>query len=287
MNLYMKIPEVVFVKHCPLLAPERKKFLEKHLQERCVGKEIHWLEDYNHDDLFVQWLNAKMKLPYGPKLTSNFVKSLFALKKMVDEDIECALHMDDDVVFHRDWEKFLKTAPEEIERNGFVNLGTSPFFNLQPKIRQVYQLPNNGGCEAAWISKEFARDFLNNLNLNEAPDIVIHGFLNSTGRPILNIPVAHQTSSIERASTVDHDTRRPSNWIEYVQNYVSLPKTPMIQLLQEFTKFRERKERVDKKFTELYGKEIDIKNVKYILNDDHDNRLNILEFNLIENKMDV
>ena len=29
----MKLPEVVFVKHCPDLAPERKVFLEKHLKE--------------------------------------------------------------------------------------------------------------------------------------------------------------------------------------------------------------------------------------------------------------
>lgn len=277
----MKIPETVFVKHCPLLAPERKVFLEKHLQERNIGKKVYWLEDYNHDDLFVEWLNIKMKLPYGPKLTSNFVKSLFAFKKMVDEDIEYALHMDDDVVFHRDWDKFLNTTPDEIENNGLINLGTSPFFNLQPRIRQVYRLPNNGGCEAAWVSKTFARDFLNNLNLNEAPDIVLHGFMNSTGKQILNVPIAHQTSSIERSSTVDHETRKPSNWIEYVQNFHKHPKTSFDDILQEFAKFEERKRMVDEKFRDIYGKEVDIKNVKYILNEDHDNRLNILEFNLI------
>jgi len=32
---------------------------------------------------------------------------------------------------------------------------------------------------------------------------------------------------------------------------------------------------------------VDIKNVKYILNDDEDHRVNILDFNLIEDKMNV
>jgi hypothetical protein len=32
---------------------------------------------------------------------------------------------------------------------------------------------------------------------------------------------------------------------------------------------------------------VDIKNIKYILNDDQDHRLNILDFKLIEDKMDV
>jgi hypothetical protein len=45
----MKIPEVIFVKHCPDLAPERKVFLEKHLKERVSIKDVRWIEDYNHD----------------------------------------------------------------------------------------------------------------------------------------------------------------------------------------------------------------------------------------------
>jgi len=81
----MKIPEVAFIKHCPDLSPERKVFLEEHLKERVPIKDIRWIEDYNHDHLFVQWLNVKLKLPYGPKLTSNFVKTIICMKQMVDE----------------------------------------------------------------------------------------------------------------------------------------------------------------------------------------------------------
>jgi hypothetical protein len=283
----MKIPEVAFIKHCPNLAPERKVFLEEHLKERVPIKDIRWIEDYNHDHLFVQWLNAKLNLPYGPKLTSNFVKTIIMMKQMVDEKIESALHIDDDVVFYRDWDKILESIPDEVEHNGYINMGTSPFFNLQPKIRQVYQIPNNGGAEVIWVNFDFALSFLTNLNMEEAPDIAIHGLMMSMNKPILNIPIAHQTSNIERVSTVDHDTRKPSNWQAYVQNYKNLDKINFNKLFEEFKQFEEKKKRVEEKFYELYGKRVDIKNVKYILNEDQDHRVNILDFKLIEDKMNV
>jgi hypothetical protein len=283
----MKIPKVAFIKHCPNLAPERKVFLEEHLKERVPIQDIRWIEDYNHDHPFVQWLNVKLNLPYGPKLTSNFVKTIIAMKQMVDEKIECALHIDDDAVFYRDWVKIMDSIPDEVENNGYINMGTSPFFNLQPKIRQVYQLPNNGGSEVFWSSLGFATAFLENLNMNEAIDIVFHGILMSSKKPILNIPIAHQTSDIERQSTIDHDTRKPSNWMAYVQNYKNLDKIDFNKLLEDFKKFEEKKKMVEEKFYELYGKKVDIKNVKYILNEDQDHRLNILDFKLIEDKMNV
>ena len=193
------------------------------------------------------------------------------MKQMVDENIECALHIDDDAVFYRDWDKILESIPDEVENNGYINMGTSQFFNLQPKIRQVYQLPNNGGSEVFWTSLGFATSFLSNLNMNEAIDIVFHGVLMSTNKHILNIPIAHQTSDIERQSTLDHETRKPSNWMAYVQNYKNLDKIDFNKLLEDFKKFEEKKKMV----------------VKYILNEDQDHRLNILDFKLIEDKMNV
>jgi hypothetical protein len=283
----MKIPEVAFVKHCPNLSPERKIFLEEHLKERLPIKDIRWIEDYNHDHPFVQWLNVKLNLPYGPKLTSNFVKTIISMKQMVDEKIESAFHIDDDVVFYRDWVKILESIPDEVETNGYINMGTSPFFNLQPKIRNVYEIPNNGGMEVFWSSLEFAHGFLSNLNMHEAIDIVIHGMMTSAKKTILNIPIAHQTSNIEKSSILDHETRKPSRWVAYVQNYKNLEKIDINKLFEEFKKFEEKKKKVEDKFYELYGKRVDIKNVKYILNEDQDHRVNILDFKLIENKMNV
>jgi len=284
----MKLPEVIFVKHCPNLAPERKVFLEEHLKERVPIKDVRWMEDYNHDHPFVQWLNAKYNLPYGPKLTSNFVKTCFTLKQMVDENIESILHIDDDVTFHKDWVKYFESVEDHIQDIGFINLGTSPFFNLKPKMKEVYQLPNNGGCECIWLTLDMAKNFLQNLNFEEAIDIVIHGFMTANKKPIINMPLCHQTSDLVRVSTLDHETRKSSNWIAYVQNYKNLPKVSFDKLLEDFKEFEEKRKRVEDKFEEIYGQRVDIKNVKYVLNDDPDHRLNILEYELlVEDEVDI
>ena len=284
----MKLPKVIFVKHCRNLAPERGVFLEQHLEERVPIKDVRWMVDYNHDNPFVEWLNAKYNLPYGPKLTSNFVKTCFMLKQMVDDNIESALLIDDDVCFHKDWVKYFESIPDDLEKVGFLNLGTSPFFNLRPKMGEVYQLPNNGGCECTWWTLDMARNFLLNVNPNEAIDIIFHGFMRASKKPILNMPLCHQTSDVVRVSTLDHETRESSNWMAYVQNYENLPKVSFNKLIEDFHEFEKRRQRVEDKFEEIYGKRVDIKNVKYILNDDPDHRLNILEYELlIEDEMNV
>ena len=283
----MKLPKVVFVKHCPNLAPERKVFLESHLKERVPIEDVRWMEDYNHDHPFVEWLNAKYNLPYGPKLTSNLVKTLVMMKQMVDENIESVLHIDDDVTFHGDWVKYFESIPDHIQDVGFMNLGTSPFFNLKPKMKEVYQLPNNGGCECMWWTLNTAKNFLDNLNFQEAVDIVIHGFMTANKKPILNMPLCHQTSDLVRVSTLDHETRKSSNWIAYVQNYNNLPKVGFNKLIEDFKEFEEKRKWVEDKFEEVYGKRVEIRNVKYILNDDPDHRLNILEYELIEDEVNV
>src|SRR5210317_326721 len=283
----MKLPEVIFVKHCPNLAPERRVFLEQHLEERVPIKDVRWMVDYNHDNPFVEWLNAKYNLPYGPQLTSNFVKTCFMLKQMVDDNIESALLIDDDVCFHKDWVKYFESIPDDLKKVGFLNLGTSPFFNLQPKMGEVYQLPNNGGCECTWWTLETARNFLQTINLEEASDIIVFGFMRASKKPMLNVPLCHQTSDLVRMSTLDHETRKSSNWMAYVQNYENLPKVDFNKLLEDFKEFEEKRQKVEDKFEEIYGKRVQIKNVKYVLNNDHDNRLNILEYKLIEDEVDV
>ncbi len=283
----MKLPEVIFVKHCPDLAPERKVFLEKHLKERVSIKDVRWVEDYNHDHIFVQWLNTKLNLPYGPKLTSNFVKTIMIMKQILEENIQSSLIIDDDSVFYRDWDLIFESIPDEFERIGYINMGTSPFFNYKPKLREVYQLPNNGGMEVFWTNNEFAHAFLNNLNMEEAIDIVIHGMMRSAGKPLLNVPIAHQTSDIENNSTLDHSTRKSSNWQAYVMNYTGVPKLNLDTLFDEFKQFEVRKKKVEDKFYELYDKRVDIKNVKYILNSDEDHRVNIIDFELIRDEVNI
>jgi hypothetical protein len=275
---YMKLPEVLFVKHCPNLAPERKTFLETYLEERVPIKDVRWFEDYNHDHPFVEWLNVTHELPYGMKLTSNLVKTMMMYKQMIDENIETALFMDDDVVFHKDWVEYFESIPDDIKHIGFLNMGVSFMYNFKPKLGKVYSIPNNGGCECSWVTLEFAKYFMENLNMKHALDIIWYGVLHSLGQPLLYLPVCHQTSTIKNSSTLEHETRSCGNWIEFVKAYKDSDKVDLNQLLKQFEESRERKKKLEDKFFEIYGKHVDIKSVKYINGDTRDHSLNILDF---------
>jgi hypothetical protein len=110
----------------------------------------------------------------------------------------------------------------------------------------------------------------------------------SIKKPMLNMPLCHQTSDLVRISTLDHETRKSSNWVAYVQNYKNLPKLDFNKLCEEFKEFEEKRRQVEDKFEQIYGKRVDIKNVKYILNNDPDHRLNILDFELlVEDEVNV
>ena len=84
--------------------------------------------------------------------------------------------------------------------------------------------------------------------MEEAIDIVIHGMMRSAGKPLLNVPIAHQTSDIENNSTLDHSTRKSSNWQAYVMNYTGVPKLNLDTLFDEFKQFEVRKKKVEDKF---------------------------------------
>jgi hypothetical protein len=199
-------------------------------------------------------------------------------KTMIDEPIESALLIDDDVLFHKDWYELFESIPDVIEQNGFINLGTSNFYDMKPRKGVVFNIHNNGGCECMWFSRDLVQNLMANLNLNQAIDIVIHGFMVSIKKPILCVPICHQTSIMEQNTTLDHASRRTDNWISYVQNYGTMVKVNFNTLLDEYETFKKRKDMVNAKFFELYGKRVDIKNVRYIEEDDEEYKLNILTF---------
>lgn len=272
----MKIPQVIFVKHCPNLSPERKVFLKKHLEERVPIKDVRWMEDYNHEDAFVEWLNSALKLPYGLKLTSNIVKVIMSWKMMIDENIESAILIDDDVVFHKDWVSIFESLPD-IDPECFLNLGISPFFEIKPEMGKIYNIHNNGGCEGMWNSLTFVKQIMNNLNIHEAIDIVLHGHAFSMNKPLLCVPLCHQTSMLEKNVTLDHETRKQNDFLKYVQNYASLPKLNVNNIFNEFEKYKEQKKRLEEKFLELYGKSVHMKQYEYIVREG-EYKVDILKF---------
>ena len=270
----MKIPDVLFVKHCPNLSPERKIFLSKHINNRVPIDDVRWVEDYNHTDTFVWWLNKKLNLPYGVKLTSNMVKSIMMWKTMVDENIESAILIDDDVVFHKDWVSIFESLPGNDVI--FMNLGLCLFYDIEPVKRGIYNIPNNAGCEGMYCTLEFAKGIMKNLNIQQAADIVIHGYLASINKPLLCSPICHQTSGIENDVTLDHESRdgMAANWVQFINNYKTLPKLDFEELFKEFDAFKVRKEAIESKFLEIYGKKVELKHYDYITkNGEHNSDL--------------
>ena len=261
----MKLPSVLFVKHCPPLTHNRKIFLEKYLPERVPIQDIRWLEDYNYDHPFVVWVNQRYNLPYGTKLTSNMIKTLSMFQTMIDENIESVIMMDDDAVFHKDWVEIFESV--ELPSNiMFVNMGLAPWIHhLIPKKGTAYTLHNNGGCEVCWFSLNFAKQFLENINMEHAIDIIYHGFLTSIGHPLISIPIGIQTSELLKNSSLDHDTRREIKWQTYVQMYSELPKITFSSMKKEYNEFLKLKDKKESEIYELYGIKIDVKNVKSII----------------------
>lgn len=259
----MKLPSTVFIFHCPKLNPERRAFLEPHLKERVPVKDVRWCEDFNHDHPLVEWINYTQKLPYGVKLTSGMVKFFEILRTLLNENIESAIVLNDDVMFHRDWLRYYNSVPVPDDVL-FVNMGTALFLDIKPVEGKVQIIGNNGGCEGVYVTKKFAELFLAHLNLNSAIDIVIHGFLQSIGHPLLCLPVCYQTSTIEKKSTIEHDTRTDGNWIQFVNNYKDSKKVNYFKLLEQYEDYMKKKKSKEDQIFELYGNRVDLRNIDYV-----------------------
>jgi len=106
--------------------------------------------------------------------------------------------------------------------------------------------------------------------------VIWHGFLKSQNKPLLYTPITHSYSDLENINYLHGD----SNWISYIHNYNGSRKINFNDMLSEYKLYMERKSKIEAKFEELYDKKINIKNVEYILNNDADHKLNILDFQL-------
>lgn len=271
----MKVPDVLFISHCPNLSPERKEFLGPYLKERVDIKDIRYFEDYNHDHPFVEWLHYVKKPPFGPKLLSCIVKMWYKCKTMVDENIESALFMDDDVVFIKNWREILESV--EIENALFINLGTPYSETLaKPMKNTIYQLGNNGGCEVCYVSLQFAKLLLTHFSFLHAPDTVAFGILVEVKYPLLCVPIGFQTSGVCKSTTLDQHTNSNTmqDWKYIVNNYSTLKHENFYTLLDEYELYTELKKKKEDKFYEVYGKKVNIRSVEYVLN----NLNNILEY---------
>jgi hypothetical protein len=277
----MIVPSTIFVKTCANIDPQKKIDMSAHMStdNRVPIDNVVWLEDDNCGDLITKWVMETSNISYNMYLTSSFLKTLRGFKKMVDENIETALFIDDDIVFHKDWKAIFESIPESNATNDFVSLCISKRRNILPVSGTVYTVDDIIGNSAFWCSKAFAEGFINNLNMERTLDLAMQGYLVSNSKSLLCVPICHELSHLDEYSTTgENKTNYYTNWNDFVNSYGDSTKTTYSTLLSNYEAFVTKKVSIEAKFTELFGKDIEICKVKYILNDDSENMINILDY---------
>jgi len=242
-----------FVIHDPRLV-ERRAFLEKHLQERGVT-DVQWITGFNSDSKLVKWLHQRTDTPMALGYLSCTVKHYIALSEIIRENLEAAVILEDDVVLHKDYSKFVP-----IPGLKFTKLGIGVNWSLNPGLTPI-QTPNYGCSEAQYVTKDMAQYILSNLNFGHCVDIVYWAILVNVRHPLVTVPLAHQTSILEGSGTTGQsNSKKELSLSEFIGGWSSLPKFKWSELMSEYDRIR----MIEDEFVENFGKRLEIVNAEYI-----------------------
>ena len=234
-----------FVVHDPKLV-HRREFLEKHLQDRGVT-DVEWVTGFNSDSKLVKWLHQRTQTPMALGYLSCTVKHYIILSEMVRQNIPEAVIFEDDVVLHKDYSQFVP-----IPGLKFIKLGIGVNWHLNPGLNPVQTL-NYGCSEAQYVTLDFARELLNNLNFGHCVDIVYWAYLHHTRHPLVTVPLAHQTSILEGSGTTGQsDSKKEMSLRDFIGGWVTLPKLTWTDLMSE----DDRIHRVEDEFARNFGKRL-------------------------------
>lgn len=225
-----------FVIHYPK-KPGRKTLLIRQFEKYGIDLgDVTWIEGLNKDDYFVEWLKVKTKSPKPLGHMSCGIKHYMAMTLMVENDISEAIIFEDDVIIHPEFTKLdYNTFPREV---GFLRLGAGvhiiePSFKVGPNATETYSIQNGGGSEAQWLTKEFAKSFIEHANFDYTVDSAHQGFLMMCNKPLLMRYVCHQTS-LGNESDSSTGGQCPGIWHEYVQNFSKYKAYNFQSLVNEF-----------------------------------------------------
>ena len=226
-----------YVIHYPK-RPERKINLRAQFVERGISPDdVTWIEGLNKDDHFCKWVKAKTKSPMPLGQMASAVKQYWIMRDLVDKGYESAIIFEDDVVLDPEFDNLDPTTfPRDV---GLLRLGAGvhvldPSFqqNVKPDASQTLAINNPGGCEAFWVTKEFADEYSSKANFDYSIDMAQHGYLVSMGKPLYLRYVAHQTSiGVGGDSTTGQCT---GNWRQYIQNFGTLTTYKFHDLMEEY-----------------------------------------------------
>jgi hypothetical protein len=183
------------------------------------------------------------------------VKHYIILSEMVRQNIPEAVIFEDDVVLHKNYSQFVP-----IPGMKFIKLGIGVNWSLNPGLNPVQTL-NYGCSEAQYVTLDFARELLNNLNFGHCVDIVYWAYLHHTRHPLVTVPLAHQTSILEGSGTTGQsDSKKEMSLRDFIGGWVTLPKLTWTDLMSEY----DRIHRVEDEFVKNFGKRLEIVNAEYI-----------------------
>lgn len=242
-----------FVVHDPRLV-QRREFLEKHLTDRGVT-DVEWVTDFNFDSKLVKWLHQRTQTPMALGYLSCTVKHYIILSEILRQNLDEAVILEDDVVLHKDYTKFVP-----IPGLKFIKLGIGVNWNLNPGLTPV-QTPNYGCSEAQYVTKDMAQYILNNLNFGHCVDIVYWAILNYVKHPLVTVPLAHQTSILEGSGTTGQsDSKKEMSLGDFIGGWGTLPKFKWSDLMDEYNRISV----VEDEFVNNFGKRLEIVNAEYI-----------------------
>jgi hypothetical protein len=221
-----------FVIHYPK-KPGRKTLLIRQFEKFGIDlNDVTWIEGLNKDDHFISWMKKRTASPMPLGQISSSVKQYTIMQKIVDENIPEAIIFEDDVIIHPE---FADVDPR-IEC-GFLRLGIGVGI-LEPNCpkasaTETYVIQNPGGCEAFWVSNDFAKSFMSKANFDYSIDMTQMGHLHHVlGHPMFCRYVCHQTSL---GNSSDSSTGAcPGNWQEYCRNYLKYKTYDFPMLVHEY-----------------------------------------------------
>jgi hypothetical protein len=221
-----------FVIHYPK-KPTRKQLLIRQFEKYGIDlDDVTWIEGLNKDDHFVKWIKHRTESPMPLGQVSSSVKQYTIMQKIVDENIPEAIIFEDDVIIHPE---FIDVDPR-IEC-GFLRLGIGVGIleHECPKASPTvtYTVHNPGGCEAFWVSNDFAKSFMSQANFDYSIDMTQMGHLHHVlGHSMFCRYVCHQTSL---GNSSDSSTGAcPGNWQEYCRNYLKYKTYNFPMLVHEY-----------------------------------------------------
>lgn len=199
-----------YVVHNPALT-ERKEKLEAQFKKFGIV-DCEWVTTFPAEDMehVKEFTNSPMTLGY----ISCSMKHYDAFQRLVDSDEKEAIIFEDDVILTEIFDE--RYIPKIFP---YVSLNMGPPGNqIKEPSRTSGFKNNNGGAEAYYVKKMFAREFLEHINLLRTMDMETYWFwVQNTGSVYIPwIPMCYQnygeTTMNGKATTIEYD----EEWDSYI-----------------------------------------------------------------------